>query len=859
MLAMSETEIIEVDEQLNPKIEWAEQNKELAEQLAMDATRLMSCTNERLEDYKDKGFFKRCASSFSGKTAKMQRDNQYDLVEMQKMGWRYLQMLNERDILMAHSLVTIKNNLETLAVKEDETREEIARFATKVKDRFNSHARRLDELEVAVDIQQWLTTIEVQDYDERYPKHMRLLCLVHDFRSKKADDWNMKNIQCLQQAIHNAKIDRKEKITLEQFVCNLIDEIDENSFEMFNEITTLNSYDTQKINTSFLVDEIASPAFNSLYQISDKYIHSDESVEALEDELNIGKKEAIKKIILRFIKKSGVDITKKIQLQDIALEILSCSKLAQELFKKSSPNIREPKNEIALERLNQTDDLDNKQIAEIEQLSTRQDLQLSLISKKFAVGNYFGVLISNDGLIKSFGTNINGCLGIGSNEILNCSIFSQTFHDYYREHYGNTDLDEILHQMSSGDSGFGGFGGSGFSGFGGFDSNNKREEYRKKQEQNSSIFFDVIDLPKNIKCISVDAGYRHALALFENGDVYAWGYSASGQLGDDTNEDRLSPFKVIGLPKDIKPVKIIAGAWSSVVLLETGDLYITGQIVNSLVFVPYSLDFKVKDVELLYDESDQGIVLVKNDNSIIVRKANEYSNLDWCNYDDNDMYQLKGLHGDAIVKKIIAGSDYLFVLTQNNTLYGIGQNKDGQLGLNSHSNTIKSFSKVYGIEGEIRQVATSKAKSDFGNNDEKHFTLIMTDSYLYGCGTNAKFQLGKQDNYYGTSCEKDKSYAKNMAIGASVGVFGGFIGSGIGAIVGAGKTAIEDTEYEYTKHYAEIKPKNIEESFNVPNMADNIEIACGNDASYMYNYTTSQFYKLGDSYKYSGIGIYNIL
>ena len=846
MLAMSETEIIEVDEQLNPKLQWAEQNKELAEQLAMDATRLMSCTNERLEDYKDKGFFKRCASSFSGKTAKMQRDNQYDLVEMQKMGWRYLQMLNERDILMAHSLVTIKNNLETLAVKEDETREEIARFATKVKDRFNSHARRLDELEVAVDIQQWLTTIEVQDYDERYPKHMRLLCLVRDFKSKKADDWNMKNIQCLQQAIHNAKIDRKEKITLEQFVCNLIDEIDENSFEIFNEITTLNSYDTQKINTSFLVDEIASPTFNSLYQISDNYTNASIAVKVLiKHTENLEKKDAIKEVILEYIQNAGVDINKELQLQDIALEILSCSKLAQELFKKSSPNIRETKNEIALERLNQIDDVDNEQIAEIEQLNTQQDLELSLIAKQFAIGNNFGILISNDGVIKSFGTNINGCLGIGNNEVLNCSLFSQTFDHFSRAHNGNADLDEALHQMFSGDGSFGGF-----------NSNREREKYSTSKEA-PSTFFDVIDLPKNIKCISIDAGYRHALALFENGDVYAWGYSASGQLGDDTNEDRLSPFKVIGLPKDIKPVKIIAGAGSSVVLLETGDLYITGQIVNSLVFVPYLLDFKVKDVELLYDELDQGVVLVQDDNSIIVRKANEYSNLDWCNFDDNDMYQLKGLHGDAIVKKIIAGSDYLFVLTQNNTLYGIGQNKDGQLGLNSHSNTIKSFSKVYGIEGEIRQIATSKAKSNFEHNDEKHFTLIMTDCYVYGCGTNTKFQLGQQDNYYKAPSKigilEAKKYTTTKII---AGFFGGPIANTI--VKEIVDTDTKDTESVETEYYAEIKPKNIKILSNLLNTTDNIEIACGNDVSYMYNFTTSQFYKLGNSYKYSGVEIYSI-
>lgn len=827
MLAMSETEIFEIDEQLNGKLEWAKQNTELAEQLAMDATRLMSCTNERLEDYKDKGFFKRCVSSFSGKTAKMQRDNQYDIVEMQKMGWRYLQMLNERDILMAHSLITIKNNLETLAVKEDETREEIARFAIRVKSRFDSLSNKVDELEVTVDIELWVNRVDVLDYNEKYPESMRLLCLVRDFRLIKSKNWNINDIHGLRKAIKNAGLNWKKEISLEEFVSNLIDEIEENSFEMFSEITALNDYNVQKIDTSFLVEEIASPTFNSLYQISDKYIHSDDSVEALKDELNIEKKDAIKKIILRFIKKSGVDVTKEIQLQDIALEILSCSKLAQELFEKNRPNAEnEIKNKIELDNTKRIDYQENntsKSTKNVELPNPLPDLELLLMAKKFAVGDDFGVLINNnDGLIKSFGKNINGSLGIGSNEHINTMITEGS-------------LDHILNNMFS---------------------DNSLNPLNEAKLNNQ--FLNVIDLPKDVQCVSVDVGYRHSLALLENGSVYGWGCSSSGQLGSDTKDDRLSPFKVIGLPKNIQPVKIVAGANSSVVLLENGDLYATGKITNSLVFVPYQLDFKVKDVELLYDSSEHGIVLLKNDDSIIIEEINKYqSNLDWCDFDDARTCQPKGLHEDAIIKKIITGSNYLFVLTNDNTLYGIGQNKDGQLGLNNRLNTLKSFSKVYGLDGEILQVTTSHEIGSSWNEDQ-HFTLILTDKYIYGCGTNANFQLGKQDNYYETSYKKDKSYAKNIAIGAGAGALGGFIGSGIGAIIGATKTAIEDTKYEYTKHYSEMKAKNIKELSDLINNIDDIEIACGNRASYMYNFTTSKLYKMGGNYSYSDVEILDI-
>ena len=259
-------EIETIDNELDSKLLWAKENQTLAEQLAMDATKLLSCTVDRISEYENKGFFMRCWSSFSGKTSQTQRDNQNDLISMQKTAWRYLHMLNERDILMAHSLITIKNNLETLAIKEEETREEITKFAIKVKERFNELNRRVDNLEIDVNVLQWLTTIKVQDYDERYPYYIRLLVLIYDFQSKKSDNWNAKDIQSLQQAILDAKIDRKDKITIDNFVNNILDEIEDYSFEMFEKLSK-NLLDNIEIDSREITEEISSPVFASIFLI----------------------------------------------------------------------------------------------------------------------------------------------------------------------------------------------------------------------------------------------------------------------------------------------------------------------------------------------------------------------------------------------------------------------------------------------------------------------------------------------------------------------------------------------------------------------------------------------------------------
>jgi alpha-tubulin suppressor-like RCC1 family protein len=47
--------------------------------------------------------------------------------------------------------------------------------------------------------------------------------------------------------------------------------------------------------------------------------------------------------------------------------------------------------------------------------------------------------------------------------------------------------------------------------------------------------------------VAIAAGYSHSLALKADGTVMAWGYNSSGQLGDGTTMQRLSPVAVPGL------------------------------------------------------------------------------------------------------------------------------------------------------------------------------------------------------------------------------------------------------------------------------------------------------------------------
>ncbi|MDM8548953.1 tetratricopeptide repeat protein [Desulfobacterales bacterium HSG2] len=338
-------ELETIDRSLEPRLVRAQTRAAEAEQMALDATRLLSCTEDRLGDYAEQGFFKRCWHKLCGKQGEMQRANQKDLIEMQKYAWRYLELLQERDLLLAHSVITVKNNLMTLAVEQEKTKNAINRMAEKVYKRFVALENRVGVLEVATNIHSWLLTIETYDYDEKFPPHFRLLRVVRDFLALKEDDWNITEIKYLQKAVKEAGLPWKKKIRLADFVCELTDEIEDSSFSQYQELLRLYFGEPgNPIPASFILENVSVPSFTSLYQIADSYTGSSAVIDVLSEELNISRKEAIRKVLTTFIRKQGIDLDVSIPLRDLAVELLNCMKLTKKLFESlnNEQNFQQP-------------------------------------------------------------------------------------------------------------------------------------------------------------------------------------------------------------------------------------------------------------------------------------------------------------------------------------------------------------------------------------------------------------------------------------------------------------------------------------------------------------------------------------
>lgn len=81
------------------------------------------------------------------------------------------------------------------------------------------------------------------------------------------------------------------------------------------------------------------------------------------------------------------------------------------------------------------------------------------------------------------------------------------------------------------------------------------------------ITANILATPQS-NAMAITTGGRHTCALTTSDGVKCWGDNSSGQLGDGTTTQRLTPVKVSGLTSSISA--IAAGAWHTCALTTSG-------------------------------------------------------------------------------------------------------------------------------------------------------------------------------------------------------------------------------------------------------------------------------------------------
>ena len=150
---------------------------------------------------------------------------------------------------------------------------------------------------------------------------------------------------------------------------------------------------------------------------------------------------------------------------------------------------------------------------------------------------------------------------------------------------------------------------------------------------------------------AIAGGWRHAIALKESGDVWAWGYNEYGQLGDNSTTHRFYPVRVkgengIGLLTGMKA--IACGANHTIALKENGGLWAWGNNYHGQL----------------------------GDNTSGVGNFRKYPDM------------VKGQNGIGFltnIKAIASGNYHTIALKENGYVWAWGHNSYGQIGDNTQT------------------------------------------------------------------------------------------------------------------------------------------------------------------------------
>lgn len=216
--------------------------------------------------------------------------------------------------------------------------------------------------------------------------------------------------------------------------------------------------------------------------------------------------------------------------------------------------------------------------------------------------------------------------------------------------------------------------------------------------------------------IKLSAGASHTLALKSDGTLWAWGYNAAGQLGNNTFDDHAVPTIMLKTEAMSQSPKVVsAGYYHSLVLLQDGTVFACGS----------------NDYGQLGDNT-------KKSQPVFV--------------------QVTGLQD---VVAIAGGSYHSVALKKDGTVWGWGRNYNGQLGNGDFADRLTPAQTV-----NLTDVVAISA-------GQYHSLALKKDGTVWSWGYNSSGQLG----YGGITPAKTSTPAQVSSLPAIVAIAAGALHS----------------------------------------------------------------------------------
>ncbi|MFN8442726.1 MAG: hypothetical protein U0175_18265 [Caldilineaceae bacterium] len=231
---------------------------------------------------------------------------------------------------------------------------------------------------------------------------------------------------------------------------------------------------------------------------------------------------------------------------------------------------------------------------------------------------------------------------------------------------------------------------------------------------------DVVGLSSGVR--SITAGRQHTCALLDSGAVKCWGANNSGQLGDSTNTQRLTPVVVSGLSSGV--VAIVAGGFHTCALMTGGGVKCWGSNSNGALGTVMGNQSTPVDVSGF----SSGIVAIVAgyEHTCVLTNAGGVK----C-WGRNDAGQAEDGGLSSGITAITAGWAHTCTLTNTGEVKCWGDNSNGQLG-DGTTGSHTTPTDVLLSTNNISAIAAGDA----------HTCALGTDGIVNCWGTNNMGELG---------------------------------------------------------------------------------------------------------------------
>lgn len=234
---------------------------------------------------------------------------------------------------------------------------------------------------------------------------------------------------------------------------------------------------------------------------------------------------------------------------------------------------------------------------------------------------------------------------------------------------------------------------------------------------------------------------HHALALDDEGHVYAWGSNTHGELGIDSEKDSYVPVEIVSL-RGKGVCQLVATGYDgdsfSLALTESGNIFSWG--INSYAQLGHgdkifrkvpTVVMGIKDVVQI-TAGGFHVIALKNDGTVWAWGSNSESRTGVPNTVEetsHDIRQVQALE-HVRVSTVIAGGNFTYCITATDEVYSWGGSSGGANG----SRALKSKPElVEDLCGKrIKKIATGYS----------HILALLGDGRVVIGGVNQSHQLG---------------------------------------------------------------------------------------------------------------------